>query len=120
MFGPRVCCSRQEGLSGVGLVHQSLHRDAHFHQALLFQDMVRKTQFVLGVQNRREGGMDEKRWKRMDRNGMEMKWKKKDREKREERSLGANERGRKERKVGKDLDAMLIRCLSASMPAFID
>lgn len=71
MFGPRVCCSRQEGVSGVGLVHQSLHRDAHFHQALLFQDMVRKTQFVLGVQ--REGGMNEKRWKRMDRNGMEKK-----------------------------------------------
>lgn len=49
-----------------------------------------------------------------------MEWKKKDREKREERSLGANERGRKERKVGKDLDTVLIRCLSANMPAFID
>lgn len=46
--------SRQEGVFGGGLVHQSLHRDAHLHQALLLQDVVRETQFVLGGQRRRK------------------------------------------------------------------
>ena len=44
---------------GGGLVHQSLHRDAHLHQALLLQDVVRETQFVLGDQSQREGGTGE-------------------------------------------------------------
>lgn len=39
--------SRQEGLFGGRLVHQSLHRDAQLHQTLLLQDVVRETQFVL-------------------------------------------------------------------------
>ena len=46
--------SRLEGVFGGGLVHQSLHRDAHLHQALLLQDVVRKTQFVLGDQPERK------------------------------------------------------------------
>lgn len=49
--------SRQEGVFGGGLVHQSLHRHAHLHQAFLLQDVVRKTQFVLrgGETRGREG-----------------------------------------------------------------
>lgn len=50
----RLRRSRQEGVFGGGLVHQGLHRDAHLHQALLLQDVVRKTQFVLGGNRRRE------------------------------------------------------------------
>lgn len=47
------CCSRQEGLFEGDLLYQSLHCHAHLHQALLLQDVVRKTQLVLGA-NRRE------------------------------------------------------------------
>lgn len=50
---------RVDLMCGGGLVHQSLHCDAHFHQTLLFQDVMRKTQFVLGDQSDREGGMVE-------------------------------------------------------------
>lgn len=45
--------------SAGGLVHQSLHREADLSQALALQDVVRKTQFVLGGQSHGEGGMDE-------------------------------------------------------------
>lgn len=41
-------------MSGGGFIHQSLHRDAHFDQAFLLQDVVRKTQFVLEEQ--KQGG----------------------------------------------------------------
>lgn len=53
--------SRQEGLFGGCLVHQSLHRDAQLHQTLLLQDVVRETQFVLRVRVRgeREGAQEQ-------------------------------------------------------------
>lgn len=41
-------------MSGGGLIHQSLHRDGHFDQAFLLQDVVRKTQFVLQEQKQGE------------------------------------------------------------------
>lgn len=59
----RLRRSRREGVFGGGLVHQGLHRDAHLHQAFLLQDVVRKTQFVLGDQSQREGGTEETRGK---------------------------------------------------------
>lgn len=45
--------------SAGGLVHQSLHREADFSQALALQDVMRKTQFVLEGHSHREGGVDE-------------------------------------------------------------
>jgi len=57
---------------GGGLVHQSLHRDGNLNQAFLLQDVVRKTQFVLGEQpekrSRRDGkhkGGEKGVWKQM-------------------------------------------------------
>lgn len=41
-------------MSGGGFIHQSLHRDGHFDQAFLLQDVVRKTQFVLQEQKQGE------------------------------------------------------------------
>lgn len=42
-----LCCSHQEAVFGGGLIHQSLDCDTHLQKAFLFQDVVRKTQFVL-------------------------------------------------------------------------
>lgn len=57
----RVRRSRQEGVSGRRLLHQRLHRDAQLHQALLLQDVVRKTQFVLREQSQRDA--EEQMWR---------------------------------------------------------
>ena len=47
-------------LTSGGLIHQSLDCDTHLQKAFLFQDVVRKTQFVLGEQNARSKKKEKK------------------------------------------------------------